>query len=186
VTVLGTDSSGTHFYWDDAVGERHFGVISDLIGFNIVRAGAVNIEVLALSASQIGGDTGVLLSPALPGAVTDYLVFTTSDDAGTGDTPLSTGFLNDLSDLHVRVLLGPQLIQSASATHTHAAHTAHTPTTHSSVDINVTNPHTHDSHTLTHAAHSGGGHRHDPLQGVPSAGVSADFTYRVSWMIIRA
>ena len=32
VTVLGSDANGTHFQWDDARGERHFGVISDLLG----------------------------------------------------------------------------------------------------------------------------------------------------------
>ena len=32
ITVLGSDANGTHFQWDDARGERHFGVISDLTG----------------------------------------------------------------------------------------------------------------------------------------------------------
>ena len=45
VTVLGSDANGTHFQWDDARGERHFGVISDLIGFHIVRAGSQAITI---------------------------------------------------------------------------------------------------------------------------------------------
>src|SRR3972149_5333542 len=47
VTVLGSDANGTHFQWDDARGERHFGVISDLVEAKIVRTGSVSGTIIA-------------------------------------------------------------------------------------------------------------------------------------------
>ena len=63
VTILGSDSSGTHFYWDDARGERHFGVISDLLVAKIVRTGTVSITLGANSLSTLVNET---IDPPLP------------------------------------------------------------------------------------------------------------------------
>lgn len=186
ITVMGQDSSGTHFFWEDEVGDRHFGVISDLIG-SIVRRGAVNIDIDSFPGIAFEGEVNATLTPALTGNVNDYLTFAGSGNTGGGEgSVLGTAILTALDTLHVTATLGLQNIASASnASHTHVAHAAHTPTTHSSVDVNVTNPHAHDAHTLTHAAHTGGAHRHDPIGSIASSLLGGAFTVRVSWMIVR-
>ena len=97
VTVLGSDANGTHFQWDDARGERHFGVISDLTGFKIVRAGSEPVTILLGAKSQTDNFT---LSPALPGAIGDYLAFASAGPVGA---TFLTAFasLTTLSNLQV-------------------------------------------------------------------------------------
>ena len=96
VTVLGSDSSGTHFQWDDSRGERHFGVISDLIGFPIVRA---DVAQITIPANTVAAILDVALSPALPGAITDYLPFASPN---IGVFTASQAELTTLSNLRLR------------------------------------------------------------------------------------
>ena len=98
VTVLGSDANGTHFQWDDARGERHFGVLSDLVGPSIVRRGSSVVAVVANGAS---GSLNVALSPALPGVIADYLVFTTNNTGTTGANFFVSGRLTTLSNLNL-------------------------------------------------------------------------------------
>ena len=78
--VLGSDSSGTHVSWEDSRGERHFGVISDLTAV-IVRRGSGEVTI---GANATSGTLSITLSPALIGAVADYLVYATLEDEGLG------------------------------------------------------------------------------------------------------
>ena len=182
--VLGSDSSGTHVSWEDSRGERHFGVISDLTGFRIVRAGS---QIITIPMTFWSASATVTLSPALPGAVGDYLTFAHAADSGGGEGMcFSSAFLTDLSTLTLIAGFGPENSRAAtSASHAHGAHVAHTPTTHSSIDVTVTNPHTHDDHVLTHAAHTGGSHIHEPL-AFPLSSLASDIPVTVNWMIVRA
>ena len=59
VTVLGADSSGTHFYWDDSRGERHFGVISDLTAPQHRHTPASALQSLNQSQTNVTADTVV-------------------------------------------------------------------------------------------------------------------------------
>ena len=94
--VLGSDSSGTHVSWEDSRGERHFGVISDLIGFPIVRA---DVAQITIPANTVAAILDVALSPALPGAITDYLPFASPN---IGVFTASQAELTTLSNLRLR------------------------------------------------------------------------------------
>src|SRR3972149_6900983 len=74
VTVLGSDANGTHFFYDDALGERHFGVISDLVGFKIVQAGQESITIAAGATLQ--SDT-VNITPLPDATAANWNVFAT-------------------------------------------------------------------------------------------------------------
>lgn len=147
----------------------------------------MNIDIDSFPGIAFEGEVNVTLTPALTGNVNDYIAFAGSGNTGGGEgSVLGTAILTGLDTLHVTATLGLVNIQSASsAAHAHGTHATHTPTTHSSVDTTVTNPHAHDAHTLTHAVHTGGGHRHDPIGSIASGLLGGAFTIRVSWMIVR-
>ena len=176
--VLGSDSSGTHVSWEDSRGERHFGVISDLISYSIVRVGRDDVTV--------GTPLSVSFS-ALSGSVADYRPFASAAlDEATSVWGAAGARLESLNAIQLNVNMDGAFWQtSSSASHAHGTHAAHTPTTHSSIDVTITNPHTHDNHTLTHAAHTGGAHRHDFAFDLLGGGLGAPPVIPVSWMIIR-
>jgi len=64
-TIIASDGDGTHFFWDDARGERHFGVISDLVAAKIIRTGSETGTILANGLSVTITKT---LSPAFTSA----------------------------------------------------------------------------------------------------------------------
>lgn len=146
----------------------------------IVRAGTVNINVPFPNAA---GVIPVTLSPALTGNITDYLVFATggASTIGSGINSFASANLIDLATLNVLAYRDYQDIGAAGTSPATHIHTAHTPVTHSSIDVNVTNPHTHDSHTVTH--NPAGGHNHTTIIGSPISG--ADDNFPVAWMIVR-
>lgn len=86
ITILGSDSSGTHFFWEDELGDRHFGVISDLTGFHIVRADSTSVTIASLQSSNT---TNVALSPALPNT-TDFVPLASIEDTSTSFTRIVT------------------------------------------------------------------------------------------------
>jgi len=130
VTVLGTDSSGTHFYWDDSRGERHFGVISDLTTFKIARQGRITVTIPALILTAVGLQT---ISPALPDSNLDNWRILLGPHT-TGEAFMASAVLQSTSQIAVRVAKGPGEFGVASLI---AGQTD---------DANPTTPH---SHTLT-------------------------------------
>ena len=168
VTVLGSDANGTHFQWDDARGERHFGVISDLVEAKIVRMGQ---ETVVVALNSLGQTDNVTLSPALPGDVSDYLTW--GNPHGTANTlqGIVSVFLTSLTNL--RITVGRQF---TAWTSTPPADHAGVWPSDSQIDVGGGHQHATDAFGLTDYSHT------TPL----ISGTGAALTFVVDWFIVLA
>ena len=84
LTVYGADADGTHFYYENAVGDRRFGLISDLTSFKIVAAGSATLTIPAGSLSG----SGVTVYTGPPTATGVFPSYRSSSGGISGEVPI--------------------------------------------------------------------------------------------------
>ena len=146
VTVLGWDANGTHFQWDDARGERHFGVISDLVEAKIVRTGSVSGTIIA---NALAVALSVTLSPALTTAQVSQHRAWANARLTTGSSQLAVSCMLFVAQPQLRMGVWRQVPDTALGV-------AASPLHHEQIDIGVINPHWHDDSTNNMGGHTEG------------------------------
>ena len=146
VTVLGSDANGTHFQWDDARGERHFGVISDLVKAKIVRTGTLSVSI---PANSLTASANVTLDPAFTSAeVALHRAWANARLPGSASGLFVSAILV-VAQPQLRFIVSRQVTPAQLVVGTAALH-------HEQIDVGVINPHWHDDSTGNVGGHTEG------------------------------
>lgn len=140
---------GTHFFWEDEVGDRHFGVISDLPVATIVRTGSI---AATIGINITGVSVTDTFSPALPGALANFRPWANPHIAPSTTFVTCSAFILTSTTIRLSVARA-----TTNTTYTIPAHGDHT-VWPSDTQTDVGNGHAHATDSLgltdyTHSAH---------------------------------